>query len=75
MLSFTHGTARGLPGENEAKKESLVTKLKPSYVRGERENRRFVWEVREMIQKDIHVDEERTACSNSLIQVQVPCGF
>ena len=32
-------------------------------------------EVREMIHEDIHVDEERTACSNSLIQVQAPCGF
>ena len=47
MLSFTHGTVPGLPGENEAKKESLVTKLKLSYVRGERENRGFVREVRD----------------------------
>lgn len=47
MLSFTHGTVPGLPGEKEAKKESLVTKLKLSYVRGERENRGFVREVRD----------------------------
>lgn len=42
MLFFTHGTVPGLPGENEAKKESLVTKIKLSYTRGERGNRRFV---------------------------------
>ena len=42
MLFFTHGTVPGLPGKNEAKKESLVTKLKLSSTRGERGNRRFV---------------------------------
>lgn len=43
-------------------------------MRGEEEKKEVSVVLAERIPEDIHEDEERTAWSDSLIQVQVPCG-
>lgn len=64
-----------MPGDNEGSGRRSTHQIKTELDAGRKGEKRDVSvEVAERIPEDIHEDKERTAWSDSLIQVQLPCG-